>query len=34
MTVFQYDITGREALQQASVAEVFPKNKLAYITVI
>ncbi len=33
MTVFQYDITGREALQQASVAEVFPKNKLAYITV-
>ena len=33
MTVFQYDMTGREALQQASIAEVFPKKKLALITV-
>ncbi|MDC3278778.1 hypothetical protein OAU68_00575 [Litorivicinus sp.] len=33
MTAFQYDMTGRDALQQASVAEVFPKKKLAYIVV-
>jgi len=33
MTVFLYDMTGRDTLQQASVAEVFPHKKQAYITV-